>query len=93
MPYSLTVSKDIRKMANNTLVVGGITLERESGAATHAAPISVYTGLQDEHVQEFWHWLGKNNRAQKALADCAAILSDELVKFGDARLAAQKKKK
>ena len=69
----------------NSLTVGGVLLQRASGGYTITNPVAQYGHVSDEHVQEFWHWIAKNEKVQKAMAEFNNAVSGELIAWGDAR--------
>ena len=68
---------------NNTLTIGGILLQRDSGGFTIASPIAQYGNVRDDQVQKFWHWLDKNQTMQAAMAEFETKVAAELMKWGD----------
>lgn len=67
----------------NTLTIGGVLLQRESGGFTIANPIAQYGNVRDDQVQMFWHWLDQNAAVQAAMAEFQAKVVAELMKWGD----------
>jgi hypothetical protein len=70
---------------NNTLTIGGILLQRDSGGFTIANPIAQYGNVRDDQVQEFWHWLARNQKMQQAMAQFQDTVASELMAWGDSR--------
>ena len=67
----------------NTITLGGILLQRDSGGFTIANPIAQYGNVRDDQVQMFWHWLSQNEVMQKAMAEFQATVQVELMAWGD----------
>ena len=73
-------------MSGNVITIGGIRLDRPDGSKyTKAAPVCEYGGLTDDDVNDFWDFIKGNEKIQKALLECQAVVSDELIKLGRVR--------
>ena len=69
----------------NTVTVGGIFLQRDSGGSTIVDPVAQYSRVTDEQLQQFWHWYASNERVQKAMAEFNTAISNELMAWGDSQ--------
>ena len=67
----------------NTVTIGGILLQRDSGGFTIVDAITQYGNVRDDQLQMFWHWYNDNEAIQKAKAEWEAVVSQELMAWGD----------
>ncbi len=69
----------------NAITIGGVLLERESGRTTQVGTLVRYSGLTEEHVNEFWDFYTSNEKVLAATEAYERVVAAELMAWGKER--------